>query len=186
MTIAGRRNGFSLIEILVVIVIIGIVSSVALLSLGILGDDRELQTEARRLISLVEVAQDEAVMQGRELGLELMAHSYRFVEYNPFTNQWGDLVGDATFRMRQLPEDIELELYLEGRNIMLEDEPADFDNPDMVGAAGPKETYTPHILVFSSGDITPFELHVLRSDSNQAVALRGGLTGSLELLTEDD
>ena len=47
MTIAGRRNGFSLIEILVVIVIIGIVSSVALLSLGLLGDDRELQTEAR-------------------------------------------------------------------------------------------------------------------------------------------
>ena len=85
MTNAGRRSGFSLIEILVVIVIIGIVSSVALLSLGLLGDDRELQTEARRLISLVEVAQDEAVMQGRELGLEFMAHSYRFVEYDPLS-----------------------------------------------------------------------------------------------------
>ena len=42
--ISRRRNcGFSLIEILVVIVIIGIVASVALLSLGLVGDDGPLR-----------------------------------------------------------------------------------------------------------------------------------------------
>ena len=53
-------RGFSLIELLVVIAIVGIVVSMALLSLGILGDDRQLQTEARRVMALLEVAEDEA------------------------------------------------------------------------------------------------------------------------------
>ena len=62
MNFRGRPFGFSLIELLVVIVIIAIVSSIAVLSLGLVGDDRELQTAARRLSSLVEIAQDQAVI----------------------------------------------------------------------------------------------------------------------------
>ena len=71
---------------LVVIVIIAIVSAVALLSLGILGDDRNLQREVRRLSSLIELANDEAMIQGRDYGLEIMESGYRFVEYDPFLN----------------------------------------------------------------------------------------------------
>ena len=47
-----RRAGFTLIEILVVVSIIGIVLSIAVISLGVLGDDRELREEARRLAAL--------------------------------------------------------------------------------------------------------------------------------------
>ena len=70
MNVPARKGGFSLIELLVVIAIVGIVMSIALLSLGVLGDDRDLQKEGRRMIALVQVAQDEATMQGREFGLE--------------------------------------------------------------------------------------------------------------------
>ena len=70
MSIRRRASGFSLIELLVVISVIGIITSMVLMSLGVLRDDRQLRVEARRISSLIELAQDEAVMQGREFGLE--------------------------------------------------------------------------------------------------------------------
>lgn len=183
---SGRPNGFTLIEILVVIVIIGIVTSMAMLSLGLLGDDRDLQTEARRITSLVQVAQDEAVMQGREFGLEVMESSYRFVEYDAFTNRWGELLADDTLRMRQLPEDLEFELYLEDQRIKLETGPGAFDDPDDKDNSVLKESYAPHIFIFSSGDMLPFELRILRRADEQLVRLRSDVTGAIELVTEDD
>lgn len=182
----ARKGGFSLIELLVVIAIVGIVMSIALLSLGILGDNRDLQKEGRRLIALVQVAQDEATMQGREFGLEFMVDAYRFVEYDPLTNLWGDLIGDDTLRMRQLPEDVEFDLFLEGQRVLLEFEPAEFDDPDKADLRDISENYAPHILLFSSGDTTPFELHILRAANNETVVLESDAFGDVKFASDED
>ncbi len=184
---SSRRHsrGFSLIEILVVVVIIAIVSSIAILSLGLLGDDRELETEARRLASLVEVAQDEAMMQGREYGLEFMKGSYRFVEYDPFTNQWKELVDDEMFRLRELPDDVEFDLFLEGQRILLELDPTEIKEPDEESSMlGANDSYVPHVLIFSSGDLTPFELAVTRRMTDQSFVLEADLAGNIEVSSE--
>ena len=181
-----RSNGFSLIEILVVIVIIGIISGIALLSLGILGDDRQLQTEARRLTSLIEVAQDEAMMQGREFGVEFMNDSYRFVEYDPFINQWGELIGDEMLRLRVLPDDVEFILVLEGQRVLLENDPARFEDPEETSDRGLTETYSPHVYIFSSGDITPYDLEIRRRIDNETVAIKSDLIGAVEIVTGED
>jgi len=183
---ADREGGFSLIELLVVIAIIGIVMSIALLSLGLLGDDRDLQKEGRRMIALVQVAQDEAIMQGREFGLELMADAYRFVEYDPLTNIWGDLIGDDTLRMRQLPEEVEFDLFLEGQRVLLEFEPAEFDDPEKAELRDISENYAPHVLIFSSGDMTPFELHIRRTSGDQTVVLESDLLGDMKFATDEE
>jgi len=182
----GRKVGFSLIELLVVIAIIGIVMSIALLSIGLLGDDREIQKQGRRMIALVQVAQDEAIMQGREFGLEVMSDAYRFVEYDPLTNLWGDLIGDDTLRMRQLPEDVEFDLFLEGQPVLLELEPAEFDDPKKAGLRDISENYAPHILIFSSGDMTPFELHILRTGGDERVVLQSNLLGDIKFADDED
>ena len=186
MNVPARKGGFSLIELLVVIAIVGIVMSIALLSLGVLGDDRDLQKEGRRMIALVQVAQDEATMQGREFGLELMVDAYRFVEYDPLTNLWGDLIGDDTLRMRQLPEDVEFDLFLEGQRVLLELEPAEFDDPDKADLRDISENYAPHILLFSSGDATPFELHILRTTKNETVVLESDAFGDIKFADDED
>jgi len=182
----GRERGFSLIEILVVIAIIGIVMSIAILSMGLIDDDRVLKTEARRVIALVEVAQDEAVMQGREFGIELMTHSYRFVEYDPYSNLWSELVGDDTLRLRRLPEDIELSLFLEGQRVLLYAEPDDdlgsVDSTQQILA----KSYAPHILVFSSGDMSPFELHISQNAGEQTIVMRGNQIGGLEIVRDEE
>ena len=181
-----RTNGFSLIEILVVIVIIGIITGIALLSLGILGDDRQLHTEARRLTSLVEVAQDEAMMQGREFGVEFMNDSYRFVEFDPFTNQWAELLGDEMMRLRELPDEVELILTLEGQRVLLDNDPARFEDPEETSNLDLTESYSPHVYIFSSGDITPFDLDITRRRDDLTVAIKSDLTGAVEIVTGED
>ena len=179
-------GGFTLVEILVVIVIIGTVLSITVLSFGILGSDRELRTEAKRFMALTEVVQDEAAMQGREFGVELMTAGYRFVEYDALTSQWADVPNDDILRLRALPEDVEFELFLEDKNIVLEDDPAEFDDPDEDKLRSASDVYAPHLLVFSSGDATPFELHIWRRFDDLRIIIRGDALGAVEIVNPDD
>ena len=64
-----RARAFTLIELLVVIVLLGILVSVAVLSVGGSSTSRELRDEARRLAALIGVMSDEAVLDSREYGL---------------------------------------------------------------------------------------------------------------------
>ena len=179
-------RGFTLIEILVVIVIVGTVLSIAMLSFGVLGNDRDLQTEALRFIALMEVAQDDASMQGREFGIELMTAGYRFVEYDALSAQWADVPGDEILRLRSLPEQVEFELYLEDKRILLDDDPATFDDPDKTSNRSATDVYSPHLLVYSSGDETPFELHVWRRLDDSRVVIRGDALGLVEIVNPDE
>jgi general secretion pathway protein H len=184
MRLHGRSGGFSLIEILVVIVIIGIVMSIAILSITLAGGDNQLRDEAQRIISLVEVAQDESLLQGREFGLEFMQGSYRFVEFDPLARQWSEVIGDDTLRLRQLPEELELELFIEERRVILKTDPArtEADDEDRPGI----ETYAPHVLIYSSGDMSPFEVHLVRRADDSLVALQGDAAGALEIVNPED
>lgn len=185
MTFRPAARGFSLIEILVVVFIVGVVASIALLSVGLAGDDRELDTEARRFAALMQLAQDEAVLQGREFGLEVMQDGYRFVEYDPFVSQWAELFGDDIFRQRSLPEGTGFELYLEGQRIALEPEPARIDEPDD-DRGRPVASYEPHVFVLSSGDTSPFELRILRPATDDVVTIRREPLGAVEIVAEDE
>ena len=184
MNICGRIRGFSLIELLVVIAIVGTVVSIALLSLGLLEDDRELQTEARRVVALIEVAEDEAIMQGRDFGIEFMLNGYRFVEFDPFEQRWGELIGDDTLRLRQLPESAEFDLFLEDKRVGLASDPQAFDDPDDDRSVGLTENYAPHLFLFSSGDPMPFELHLMRPLNDQAVIIRRDQLGNIEIVND--
>lgn len=176
----SRSVGWTLIELLVVVVIIGIVVSIALLSVGVLGDDRKLQQEARRFAALYELLQDEASLQGREYGIELMRGAYRFVEFDTINNVWIAIPFDDTLRTRRLPEDMELELYLEDKRVLLDDEPAELDDPDKLVQIGTSVRYEPHLLVFSSGDATPFEVHVWRDWDDARAIITADALGTIE------
>ena len=180
------QSGFTLIEILVVVVVIATIVSIGILSLGLLGDDRQLRREAARIGSLLEVAQDEAIMQGREFGLEVMRESYRFVEYDPLQRLWADVPAEDIFRARQLPENIEFDLYIEDKSILLELDAADLSEPEDERDNDARKEYAPHIYIFSSGDTTPFQLRLVDARQEYTVILTADVTGKVEVLTESE
>jgi general secretion pathway protein H len=194
-----RSAAFTLIEILVVLVIVGILMAVAFLSFGILGDDRSLDREARRLASLIELVSDEATVQGRDFGLEFLAAGYRFVEYDPLIDQWFEVIGDEYLQQRALDEGVEFELYLEDRKIQLHteaqdierDEDEDDDENDAANRyQAPQrdltDDYLPHVLILSSGDITPFDLRFIRFADRSELLLSMELTGEIKIGEDDD
>ncbi len=178
-----RSRAFTLIELLVVLFIIAVISAAALLSIGIIGDDRNLQTQARRLSSLIELANDEAAILGRDFGLEITQSGYRFVEYDPLLNRWYEIIGDDFLRPRRIEEGMEFELFIEDRRILLDTDVAEIERDEE--DADLTDDYIPHILIMSSGDVSPFELRILRPADRANVTLTMSLTGELELQGND-
>ncbi len=179
-------SGFTLIEVLVVVMIIGIISAFAVLGLGNLGDGRELQNEANRMAALIEMASDEATLQGRDFGLELLQTGYRFVEFDPLTEQWFEVIGDDLMRSRTLAEDTEFELFLEDKRILLEIDVAESGQSDDDDNSDLADDYQPHVLVLSSGDITPFVLEIFRHTDQTSIQLSASPTGELKVGTDED
>ena len=176
----GER-GFSLIEILVVLI-----SAVALMSFGLLGgDDRDLRQEARRLSSLIQVVNDDAGMQGRDFGLELMLAGYRWVEHDPYVDQWFEVTDDDIMYARQLAEGTEFELYVEEHRVLLEEEAKVTETDEEASDRDLTEDYLPHVLILSSGDITPFELRLVRLTDRSEVTLTMSLAGEMEIKDAD-
>jgi len=189
-------RAFTLIEILVVMVIVGILMAVAFLSFGILGNDDNMDREARRLSSLIQLVTDEATTQGRDFGVEFMTVGYRFVEHDPLLDQWFEVIGDDYLVQRTLEEGMEFELTLEERRILLHTEAQETareeveeEEPLLINRLENRDLtddYLPHVLILSSGDVTPFELRMIRDADRRELLLTLSLAGELEILQDDD
>lgn len=114
-------RGFTLLELLVVLVIIGIVIAGAILSLGSTGRDRGLEQERDRLSALIDYVRDRGSMMTTEYGILCGEHGYRFVYYDNLSMQWLPETLDDTLRERRLPGGLDLQLVIEGRPIVLDD-----------------------------------------------------------------
>jgi general secretion pathway protein H len=152
--------GFTLIEILVVVLIIGIMVAGTVLSLRVSGDDRELDNERDRLLALSDYLRDQAALQNREYGIRCYIGGYEFLVYEPRTTQWESLTGDPQLRPRRLPAGIEVQLEVEGRQVVLP--------PEKTPGVG-KDERVPQIMLFSSGEMSQFEWTLRRSGGGPGV-----------------
>ncbi len=177
----ARSRAFTLIEVLVVVVIVGIISSVVLLSTSLIDDDRGVRQDARRMASLIELAADEALLQGRDLGIEFVQRGYRFVEYDPYLAQWFEIAGDELLRPRELQDDLEMRLFIEDRRVLLAAEHARIGGARADDDSRRTADYAPHALIMSSGNLSPFSVEIVRDERPTGFAVEVTPAGGVEI-----
>lgn len=103
---------FTLIEILVVLMIIGIISTVAVLTMGDGGRRDKLTEEATRLQAVLKLAQEEAQLYGVEMGVSVAVKDYQFVTFD--RDRWTPIADDKAYKKHKLDEEFQLALKIEG------------------------------------------------------------------------
>ncbi|WP_338466344.1 GspH/FimT family pseudopilin [Novosphingobium sp. ZN18A2] len=100
-----RRNGFSLVELMVVLFVMGLLASVVVLSMP--GDARELRGEAERFAARANAARNEAIVSAAPVSLVVSKAGYYFEQradgrWRPFEGGrlgltgWADGTGAQT------------------------------------------------------------------------------------------
>jgi general secretion pathway protein H len=148
------QHGFTLLELLVVVVIVAIMFTYT--TLAIRGESPEdmIKQEAQRLERLIQLAMEESILRGEEYALEFYPDSYQFLRFEQ--NSWRQLSGDKILRKRELPHEMELELRLEETEIVMSfgsEKSQDLDEKD--SDENEKVKPEPQIYILSSGEITP-------------------------------
>ena len=158
------QRGFTLLELMAVLVIIGIILTFVTLTAG--GDKRaeQMGREVQRLAALIEMASDEAVMRSEQFAIRFGEDEYEFMILRD--NEWFTVTEDPVLRPRSLPQGVELRLELE------ENHPEQMTSED---------AELPQVFLLSSGEMTPFILTLTASETETKYYLKASLLGRLEL-----
>ena len=153
-----RTRGFTLIEILVVITIIGVITAAVVLSVTTTGRDRELEKEGDRLLALINYTREQAELQTREYGVMFTDDGYEFLTYDNRRAAWRGVFEDDALSARKLPYGLTFALSIESR-------PVNFSRPKDA------KDKTPQLMIYSNGDLTTFQATLLRDAGLRSITL---------------
>lgn len=114
-----RVSGFTLLEVMVVIAIIGVMLVVVRISLPDRAADA-LKLESQRFVQTLNDCRDTAVLSGSPTGIRIAPRRYDLARYR---RGWQDLPTNGDSSLRTLPDDIELSMPAV-RNTRVESGPA--------------------------------------------------------------
>jgi len=151
----NRQRGFTLLELIAVIFIIGILVTFASLSIGNRALDDRLESESKRLEQLLKLAEEEADLKGLALGLTFTGDGYRFVVKDT-TQKWVDYAQTGVLRSRPFLQPFYSELRVEGRVIP----PQPLNDPKDKKKSGDEKKSQPQLLLLPGGQLTPFQVDI--------------------------
>lgn len=171
--LVSKSNGFTLIELIVVIVLLGIVISFAMLSLDLNSLDSELDEESKKIHALIKLAKEEAIIRAKEIVMETDKQSYQFKVWAIELNKNGPVKGkwepshNKIFRKRVLNDGLKIQLETNKIISFLEKEDDKSSN---------------QVYFFSSGEQSEFILRLSIRDNNKSYyEIEGKLNGELAI-----
>ena len=164
-------DGFTLLEMLLVLTIVGILATVVALGFTDSGRHRHLRAEAERLARLVELARAEALRRNEIWGLRVAEGRFGFQRYEPAAGDWLEVVR-RPFRARSAEEAVTFRIAtnagdrqrLDEQLQALRGEAEDLDR---------EKAKPPDVAIFPDGEVTPFEVTVFFAGSERTRLRRG-------------
>jgi len=162
---------------MVVLVIIGIIVSSVVLSVRTDDLEEHMDIEMQRIQALLNLAREEAVLQGQEIALTVKENKYLFETLDNEKHVWQPITDDRIFRERQVVAGTELVLKVDDLEI-------DFGKAkdEAITDIGEKTIEPPRIFILSSGEIMPFELILRSEDQSVQYSLKAELDGEIKLI----
>lgn len=154
--VGGFARGFTLLEILVVVVILGVIVSVATAAFGVLGRDTQVEEETRRFWAVLQQSREEAELQSLDVAVFVCGGAYEYLRFDRRRDEWTPITDDKLYASRELPEGLRFRLWLDGREVVLKPALPDRSDKDQ------NKKFPPQVMVLSNGDLMPFELHIER------------------------
>lgn len=163
-----KTKGFTLLEVLVVIAVIGLIISSVQFNFSGKRPEDTLKKVSYQFAELFESASNYGLLNNIELGLYIDKNSYRFLGYDGV--KWSEIPSQDWLATQTLPENMTLELTLDDLPI---EEPLLFDssvfkvqNEEYLSfnaiaeakKAKNEKQLLPQVYILSGGDITPFSL----------------------------
>lgn len=182
----ARQHGFTLLELLVVVVIVAILFTYTTLAIRSDSSEDLIKKEALRMERLIQLALEEAILRGEEYAIEIHLNSYRFLRFTQ--NSWLPLDEDKILGPRELPMDMELEMSLEDTQIVIDpasdqktEQNFELDDNSEENKKDEKSKAEPQIFLLSSGEITPeFEIRFYILGVEASYFVKGNFDGSLK------
>ena len=182
-----RPAGFTLIEILVVLVVVGFGIGMVTLAVGD-GEGKEMRDIAQRFTSQLHLAAENAAFGGEPMGVKWTEpqgqRGWRYAWYRFRDDEW--LAADEPLLETQLPDYVDMLLQVDGEDVT--DFSAENLAPPVLSPEAPQqrvrddreEQLVPDIVLFASGEATPFSVEFsLRETSEHNQFIEVDLLGRI-------
>ncbi len=172
----GKQRGFTLLELMLTLLLIGL--TVGMVALNLPGrQDNSVANEALRLYQRLHLLEEKAVFGVSDYGLRVDAGAYRFFRLEG--DAWTSLDDDPQLSAHTLPTNLRLTLRIEGQIIDLTPRAAAPAAETDTGTDSDSAASGPQVLLLSDGQITPFSLQLRATDGDKRFVVDNETTGSL-------
>jgi len=184
------QHGFTLLEVMLVVLLIGMASLAVVMTLpNSLTSKDNVSWQAKRFATLLQFAEDEALISGNEMALVIEKNSYQFAVYDYSKQRWlAARSREADWKV-ELPESIGIEYSLSdsiwgqinrsGQDSFIDQmEAVDLEDEDKLAILNPQ------VYVMSSGEVSPFTLvfsEVDNDDEKQSMTVSVSMNGAISI-----